>query len=334
MHFLSVSTQKVVLSMLLISSGYAYAQKSNNALISLPTAYDYQLLDHEYKKTDLEQLVESIKDSDVVFVGEYHRNQASHLLEMQVFAKLHSANQVNKKGTVLSMEMFTRDQQSILNDYLASNIGERYLIEEAPTWKNYQSDYRPLVEYAKKHNLPVIAANAAGDIVRCIGRTGEPYLEKLTDAEKTMVANEPFANIPGYQEKFFGFMGKSKHASKERLNNSYLAQITRDNTMAESIANVLKESPNSMVVHLNGSFHSQDHLGTVGALRRINPNLKIRVITPIHLAEFNDELPKGKDEFYYVLNSQPKEFVDDAYKKKMRGKLFSQAREKAKRCKE
>jgi uncharacterized iron-regulated protein len=303
-------------------------------LAALPTAYDYQLLTPDHHPTSLPGVVAALQGSDVVFIGEYHGNHASHLLEMQLLTALHRQAASRDRGVILSMEMFNRDQQAIVDDYRNGKIGERYLIKEAPAWHNYTGSYRPLVEYAKAQAMPIIAANAPGDIVRCIGRQGEDYIPKLTADEKTHIATQPFAEVPGYADKFFGVMGGSDHQADKRLRQSYLAQLTRDNTMAESIARAHAQSPQSVVVHLNGSFHSEGHLGTVGALKRLNPDLKISVITPIRADDFADAQADKRrtDEFYYLVNAQPAEFVDDDYKRKMRGEMFSRAREKAKGC--
>lgn len=297
----------------------------------LVTAYDYQIVNAKHEPISLAALTEATADADVVFIGEYHRNQASHLLEMQLFASRHQSNR--QRPTILSLEMFTREQQAILDRYLNSEIGEKYLMEEAPAWGNYQSSYRPLVEYAKQHQLVVVAANASGDIVRCIGRKGEDYLNVLSAEEQKHIAQYPFAEIPGYQEKFFGLMGGAKHMPDNRARNSYLAQAARDNTMAESIAAALKKNPGSQVIHLNGSFHSEDQLGTVAALKRLNPELKIQVVTPVHLNEFEQGDFEGRDDFYYLLNPQPKEFVDPEYMKASRKAMFEKSRKKANMCK-
>jgi uncharacterized iron-regulated protein len=94
---------------------------------------------------------------------------------------------------------------------------------------------------------------------------------------------------------------------------SFSAQVTRDDTMAESIAMHLKANPGRKVLHLDGNFHSASHLGTVERLKLRMPELKIAVINPI-AAEDNsaptltsEELATGD----YVLLAQqvPDEFV-------------------------
>jgi len=302
---------------------------------TLQTAYDYQLLDKNWQPISLEKTTEFLKDADVMFIGEYHGNHASHFLETQLLAGLHKQH----KNIILSMEMFNRDQQETLNDYIDGFIGEQTLIKLAPAWPNYKASYRPSVEYAKQHFLPIVAANASSDLVRCIGSQGEGYLAKLDETEIQWIAEQPFAEIEGYKEKFFGFMNRAKHktdkANSERAQNTYLAQLTRDNTMAESILKAMKANPGYKVIHLNGSFHSENHLGTVGALKRLAPDLKIKVITPIYADELNVTKTDAnrKDDFYYTLNPQPAEYVQNENRRKAQKAMFEESRKKAKACK-
>ncbi len=101
---------------------------------------------------------------------------------------------------------------------------------------NYESDYRPLVEFAKQADIPVIAANAPKNIVRCIGRQGADYLNKLDSDERSFIADEVnTANSP-YKEKF---MASMHHGKPEQTEKQYAAQVTWDETMADSIVKYL-----------------------------------------------------------------------------------------------
>ena len=313
----------------------------------LNNAYDYALINRNGQSLSLNALANTLENKQVVFIGEYHSNHASHFFEMALLEALHQRSIKKNTPVILSMEMFHRDQQAILNDYLAGKIGERYLIEEAPAWKNYKAAYRPLVEYAKQHGIPIVAANAPEETVRCIGRQGEAYVEKLKAKAKLAIAQQPFADIPGYKEKFFGLMGDSEHTPSERMQQSYLAQISRDNTMAESIAFARKETPNSLVIHINGTFHSEGSLGSVAALKRLQPNISVSVVSPLHHSAFIEQpeehyslhlnqlaqlTQEKRDDFYYVIRPQPEEFVDEEYMRKTHQKMFSTASEKADTC--
>ncbi|MEQ9449142.1 MAG: ChaN family lipoprotein, partial [Rhodospirillaceae bacterium] len=62
---------------------------------------------------------------------------------------------------------------------------------------------------------------------------------------------------------------------------SFAAQVTRDDTMAESMAAHMNSHPGRKIVHLNGSFHSDSFLGTVERVRMRAPSAKIAVVSPL-----------------------------------------------------
>ena len=129
-------------------------------------------------------------------------------------------------------------------------------------------------------------------------------------------------------------MQGAKQASDKRINKSYLAQITRDNTMAESILKAINNHPNHKVIHLNGTFHSENHLGTVGALKRLAPQLKVKVITPLYVDELNNAIADKTrtDDFYYTIKAQPAEYVKSENRRKAHQRMFANASKKAKKC--
>lgn len=316
----------VTLAVSITSCNVVKQAPTSAQLNPLKHAYDFQIIDASSQQPlSVQMLANKLKTYDMIFIGEFHGNQASHLLEMQLLAELHG----NRPQQVLSLEMFNRDQQPILNRYLDSEIGEAFLINETPTWENYTGSYRPLIEYAKQHFIPVIAANASADIVRCIGRQGTVYIDKLLTEERRLIANTPFTDNAEYRQRYMAFLADAKKLTPERKENSYLAQLTRDNTMAESINQAWLENPQAQILHINGSFHSENHLGTVAALKSLNPKLKIAVMSPLQVENpakpsySVEDLKKG--DVIYLLQSQPEQYVDSAYKRQARKKLFSKA---------
>ena len=214
--------------------------------------YDYQLIDSQRQTPlTLPGLVEQLAHADVIFVGEYHGNHASHLLQAQLQAALYAQH----PHQVLSLEQFERDDQNTLERYLEGQIGEKTLIKATDAWPNYAGSYRPMVHFAKRHLLPVIAANAPGAIVRCVGRHGPDYLKRLPDTQTAWVAQTPFYNPKAYQAKFAQLMQRGSHKAASasasetapdlnaRQRRSYQAQLLRDNTMAESILKAKRQYP-------------------------------------------------------------------------------------------
>lgn len=288
--------------------------------------YDFQIIDTANQHPlDIKSLAQKLHEYDVIFIGEYHGNHASHLLEMQLLAELHH----NRRQQVLSMEMFNRDQQAILNQYLDSAIGEAYLINKAPAWDNYKASYRPLIEYAKQHFIPVIAANAPSKIVHCVGREGRDFLTQLSAKEQQLIAALPLRDDPEYRQRYMEFLDHARRLSEKRKQSSYLAQLTRDNTMADSIHQAWLNHPKHQIVHINGSFHSDYYSGTVSALKALNPELKVAVISPVIVEDpqkpdyLQEDLVRG--DLLYFVQAQPTEYQNAEYKRQARQRLFKQA---------
>jgi uncharacterized iron-regulated protein len=237
---------------------------------------------------DLAQVADALAGFDVVFYGERHSHPGVHLQQMYLLRALVERN----PRWVLSLEQFERDVQGIVDDYLARRIGETTLIDKSRAWNNYAASYRPLLLFAREHELSVVAAEAPGWAISCVGQWGPTILDRFTPLERTWVAAEVHVEPGAYQDKFMDFMGSSeahgggKTATPEaaaRAQRSFAAQVARDDTMAESIERALQQHPGYKVLHLTGSFHSEAFLGTVERLRMLDPKLKVAVIDPVEV---------------------------------------------------
>lgn len=111
---------------------------------------------------------------------------------------------------------------------------------------------------------------------------------------------------------------KEAAAQREKIMNamvmkSFSAQVTRDDTMAESIAMHLKNNPGRKVLHLDGNFHSASHLGTVERLKLRMPELKIAVINPIAAQDNSAPVLTGEElatgDYILLVQQVPQEFL-------------------------
>jgi uncharacterized iron-regulated protein len=264
---------------------------------------------------DVDHAADILKAYDVIFVGEYHDHLANHLAEL---ALLRALNQ-RTSGLALSMEQFERDTQPAVDDYLAGRTGEASLKREGRAWRNYDEAYRPLVEYAKDHGLPVIAANAPENLVRCVGQKGAAFLEGLPVAKRGWAAATLHTEEGAYKRKFLGLMnGDAAHGGAmtgARAERSFAAQVTRDDTMAESIANFLRTRPGAKVMHVTGAFHVEGRLGTIERLTLRAPQLKIALLLPVQ-SERGDAAAIGSDkaqsaDFVILLRREPEPYASD-----------------------
>jgi len=297
------------------------SKKNTNRIMfasPLTDLYQYQIIDTQSAtRLNVEKLANDLSQTQVIFFGEFHSHQASHKFQLDLLQALYQKN----PKIILSMEQFTRDAQPIIDGYLEGRYGEETLIEEGDAWPIYQGAYRPLMEFAKEHKIPVVAANAPAMFVRCVGKKGFEVLQELSDEKRAWSAQELDFNNQKYRDKFMSFLkdsgdkhGQSKDQMSKRMKNTYAAQLLRDTTMAESIANALQQYPDYQVIHLNGSFHSDGRLGTVAVLEQLNPKLLTKVISPLMVEDPqvpnapNDETNQG--DYLYLVRALPDRYLD------------------------
>ena len=276
------------------------------------------------------QLASELANTDIVVIGEHHGHHASHLLQ----AQLQQALLRQTPEQVLSMEQFNLDHQQALDDYLAGRTGETEMLEDSQAWDNYRGSYRPLVEFARQNSVPVIAANAPADVVRCLGRKGPDYLDSLAPSLRAELPDSPFLDTPAYKAKFAeairGSHGTGDEALSERMMNSYRAQLLRDNTMADRILQARAAHPGHQVIHLTGTFHSEERLGTVAVLEKRAPELTIAVISPIFWPENAATPPlegnRDQGDYLYFIQPLPDEFKDTDRERKAMQERFSRSK--------
>ncbi|EGR0721469.1 ChaN family lipoprotein [Vibrio alginolyticus] len=286
----------------LLTGCSSYTHTNSHATSAEVTSfYDYQLYTPSGEHIALSKLPIELQQADVILIGEWHTHAGIHRFQTDMLKQLTSYD----RSLALSMEQFTRDKQPVVDAYLRGEIGEQYLMKQANAWPNYESDYRPLVEFAKQKNLPVIAANAPKSIVRCIGRQGLDYINKLDDDQRMFIAQAINTGSSPYKEKF---MASMHHGKPEQTEKQFAAQVTWDETMAESIVSYLDDNPGAQVVHVAGKFHTEQGLGTAASILSRNPSLKVVVISP------TDNVLSDNTDYQLEVLAPPVRYVQDAHR--------------------
>ncbi|WP_148862131.1 ChaN family lipoprotein [Marinobacter fonticola] len=274
-----------------------------------------------------EALAERWQNVDVVIIGELHGHNGAHLLQ----ARMQVALYPHRPQQILSLEQFNMDYQPQLDRYLAGELGEAEMIEDAQAWDNYRASYRPLVAFSAAMGVPVIAANAPATVVRCVGRQGEEALGAFAPETRELLPEDPFYSDPAYRERFFGALGGHSTNASNQLENRYKAQVLRDNTMASRILEALDAHPEHQVLHLTGTFHSENRLGTVAALKARAPDIQVRVLSPVVVdnprAPGFDQADLEKGDAIYLLAPLPPEYVNPERMKAAISEQFAKARD-------
>ncbi|UYI46249.1 ChaN family lipoprotein [Vibrio natriegens] len=282
---------------------------STPATTSTPSApdvisfYDYKLHTPSGTPVSLTNLNPELLQADVIMIGEWHTHAGIHRFQTELLKQLSS----EKRPVALSMEQFTRDKQDVLDEYLNGQIGEQTFIQQSNAWPNYESDYRPLIEFAKRADIAVIAANAPRKIVRCIGFNGVDYLDKLDSKQRGFVAATINTDDSQYKDKF---MASMHHGKPEQTEKQYAAQMTWDETMAESIVDYLTRHPGTQIVHVAGKFHTEGGLGTATSILNRNSRLNVVVITPV------TDITSDSSDYQLEVLAPPVRYVKDSNRMK------------------
>ncbi len=248
----------------------------------------YKLFTSNGKEVKWSKMAKDLTASDMVFFGELHNNAIAHWLQYELLVELYNAHD---SSLAIGAEMFESDNQLALNEYLLGNIDEKQLEQEARLWKNFNTDYKPLVDFAKENKIPFIATNIPRRYASAVFKGNFTALDTLAADDLRWIAPLPIEfdiNLPGYQE-----MLKMGEAHPEmKIDEKYpKAQAIKDATMAHFIFQ--NKIENGLFYHINGSFHSDNFEGIVWYIQRVDPGLKIRTITTVE----QDDITKPEKEY-------------------------------------
>ena len=171
-----------------------------------------------------------------------------------------------RRPLVLGMEMFERDVQPALDDYLSGSSTESQFLASARPWPRYATDYRASLEFAREHHIPVVASNVPRRIAADVSKNG------LGVAGYDRHGQASRGRRPGmsHDRRLLRSLSRGDdrpHGSnttplppdvRARNDRYFLAQCVKDETMGESVAAAVRKSAGqpATVVHFNGSFHS------------------------------------------------------------------------------
>ena len=232
----------------------------------------YRLFDIKGKKVSYKALKKQVLKADIILFGEFHDNPISHWLELEIIKDLNKS-----ENLIIGAEMFESDNQQLINDYLSGALNFNTLDSMGRLWSNYKTDYSPIVEYAKKNNLPVVATNIPRKYASKVFKNGGfQALDNLSDFEKKFIAPLPidFDIELSQYKNMLDMMGD--HASSDIVK----AQAVKDATMAHFILQNYSEG--DKFLHINGSYHSDFRQGILWYLMNANSTLKYMTISTVY----------------------------------------------------
>ena len=261
---------------------------------------------------DFEVMLADIAGADVIFVGEQHDDPNTHRLEHAILEGLRRRAVL----VTLSFEMFERDVQPKMDQYLTGAITESEFLAGTRPWPRYATDYRPLVEMARSLGWPVVAANVPRRYASDVAKTGRASLDRLPSEERAFAARELQCPQDAYFKRFAAAMNEHSGTKPDKPAESasaqaaaqpasdgqateryYWSQCVKDETMAESIAAAVERrgAQKGTIVHFNGAFHSDFGTGAAERARRRLSGRRVAVVTILPIANIDTATPSEDD---------------------------------------
>ncbi|MFQ6021515.1 MAG: ChaN family lipoprotein [Acidiferrobacterales bacterium] len=233
--------------------------------------------------SDLDTIIPRLAEQQVVFIGEIHDRFDHHLAQLEIIRALHAIHD----NLVIAVEYFQAPFQRYLDAYVAGDVDEKTLLKETEYFSRWGFDYRlyrPIIEYARKHGIPLIALNLPAEISRKVARSG---LDGLNDKERGQIPREIDRSDDAYRERLRSVFEKHRQQNTSLTNFDYFvqAQLLWDEAMAEHAANYLRRHPTQHMVILAGNGHL---LYGAGIPRRLMRRIRVRSAIVINAS---DELP-------------------------------------------
>lgn len=220
---------------------------------------------HAYLSPD--EAIRRAAAARTVILGEAHDNPDHHRLQAEVLAAMLRAG----RRQALAMEQFDREHQAALDGTLRSGERDAERIADAGKFDRRGwnwPDYRPLVELAAAHSLPILAANLSREDARALMRSGrvaeglkpasaelrarlehdiveghcgvrppENVLRGMVEAQRARDA-QMAATLEGAGEAGAVLIAGAGHARRDRGVPAYLSGAAREQTLAIAFVEV------------------------------------------------------------------------------------------------
>lgn len=262
-------------------SSFALSKESNNSTSSFCYGVPKNSL------TSLNDIIKDILHTPIIFIGEKHDQYADHIVQLKIIKALYKHNRYIAVG----MEMFEKRYQDVINEYLEGKIDERTFIKNTHYLKEWSFNYlmyRPIIEFCKKHHIPIVALNAPNEITNKVAMKGLKSLSKKERKEIPQKLIFPNKAYKSFLKKIYKI-----HTGLNNFEYFCEAQTIWDQTMADSIVDFLQKNPEYQMVVLTGSGHVAFGYGIPYRVKLSLP-LKQSIIINVH----DDQLKPNMADFF------------------------------------
>ncbi|NOZ51917.1 MAG: PDZ domain-containing protein [Gammaproteobacteria bacterium] len=200
---------------------------------------------------DLDQITPELLGKRVVFVGESHDRYEHHLNQLEIIRRLYNDN----PRLAIGMEFFQQPFQPYLDAFIAGEINEKEFLKKSEYYKRWRIDYRhyrPIILFAKKHAIPLLALDILEETARKVGKDG---IENLDEDAKKHLPSEIVRTNTDYSDMLQAIFKQHPNMTGQAFERFMDVQLVRDESMAENAVKFLQKHPDHRMVILAGSGH-------------------------------------------------------------------------------
>ncbi len=250
----------------------------------------YQIFTAGGRKISFDKMSHQLAKKDIILFGELHDNPIDHWLQLKLVKELHQSRRL-----ILGAEMFESNEQEALDSYMRGDIDQLQEFPSLSLWPNFQTDYAPLVEFAKEEEISFIATNVPSVLAKSVYLSGFQALDTLTASQRGFLAPLPIpfdSDLKTYKA-IKDLM--PDHATPELI----MAQALRDATMAHFILTNYRRT--HQFLHINGTYHSENYEGILWYLQMQRKDLDYATIATVEQTSVRKLLPEYRKIADYII---------------------------------
>ena len=214
------------------------------------------------KPVAFDRMVQEMKDSRFVYIGESHDDLAMHDIQLRIIRALYERDH----EVAVGLEMLPAETQTVLDEWSRGLLEKQDFLREVKWyihWNMNFSYYEKIFDFAREKKIPLFALNAPREIITKVRMFG---WESLKDTEKALVPQPDLASeehrtlirtIFESSELPHQMKGDGLEKMFEGL---YRAQAAWDEVMAANAIRGAETATGKMII-LAGSGHLLYNLG-------------------------------------------------------------------------
>ena len=233
----------------------------------------------------LDELIPKLLSKQLISIGETHTNYGHHLNQLEIIRRIHA----HFPDIAIGMEMFQQPYQSQLDAFIRGDINEAQLLGESGWYKRWRYDYRlyrPILDFAQKNNIPIVALNISTELKERVSEVG---LNGLSEEERQQIPAEIDRSDLAYEQRLLDIFNQHPDMNKGDFERFIDVQLLWDESMASRAAAWLQMHPGKKIILLTGSGHLLFGSGIPNRVTRRTP-VESAILLPADGLEITREI--------------------------------------------